>query len=219
VNETIKIAIAEDFELERNGLIALFGGFEGLQVVLSVANGKELLEGLKSVKPDIVLLDIEMKVMGGTEAFEKIRERYPALKVIMLTEHYTDSYIAGFMLRGASAFLSKNSRIEKVVETIRKVHDNISCHDFITANALARATATDLPKKPARDRPDLNLTVREIEIIRLVCMGRENREIHKMLDIDVRTIETHRRNIRAKTSCKNVVELADFAFKNNLISI
>lgn len=215
----IKIAIAEDFELERKGLIELLKQFDDFEVVLDCANGKELLEALKTITPDIILLDIEMALMGGRETFDRVMHKYSKQRIIMLTEHFSDSYIIEFMRKGAASFLSKNSRIEKVVEMIRRVHQQGVCYDNIIANVLARAGTTGLPEKPLRDRPDLNLTVREIEILRLMCMGKENKDIMEILHIEVRTIETHRRSIWAKTNCDNLIELVEFAFKNNLISM
>ena len=215
----IKIAIAEDFELERNGLIALLKNYDDFEVVLACCNGKELLEGLKNVTPDVILLDIEMSVMGGGETLDKIKIKYPHLRVIMLTEHFSDSYIIEFVEKGANSFLSKNNRIEKVAETIRKVHLYGSSFDAVVINILAGKGASDAPEKPLRERSDLNLTFREIEIIRLMCRGKENKDIMELLNIGLRTVESHRRNIWAKTNCNNVVELMDFAFKNNLISL
>lgn len=215
----IKIAIVEDFELERKGLIVLLKQFDDFEVVLDCGNGKELLEGLKTITPDIILLDIEMALMGGRETFDRVKHKYPRQRIIMLTEHFSDSYIIEFMKKGAASFLSKNSRIEKVVETIRRVHQQGICYDTLIANVLIRAGTTGVPERPLRERPDLNLTVREIEILRLMCMGKENKDIVEALLIEIRTVETHRRNIWAKTACNNLIELSEFAFKNNLISI
>jgi len=200
------------------GMIALLNQYEDFEVVLASSNGKELLERLKTVTPDVLLLDIEMSIMDGRETFDKLKVKFPDLKTIMLTEHFSDPYIIYFMKNGAASFLSKNNRIEKVVDTIRRVHVDGKCYDNIIANILAGSSSTGMPEKPLRDRPDLNLTIREIEIIRLMCMGKDNKDIMELLHIEVRTIETHRRSIWKKTCCKNTVELIDFAFKQNLIS-
>jgi len=138
----IKIAIVEDFELERKGLIVLLKQFDDFEVVLDCGNGKELLEGLKTINLDIILLDIEMALMGGRETFDRVKYKYPRQRIIMLTEHFSDSYIIEFMKKGAASFLSKNSRIEKVVETIRRVHQQGICYDTLIANVLIRAGTT-----------------------------------------------------------------------------
>jgi len=220
MEKQIKIAIAEDFELERHGLIGLLEKYDDIEVVLSVANGKELLEGLKSVKPDIVLLDIQMAVMGGREAFERITLLFPDLKVIMLTEHFTDTYVREFIKKGANAFLSKNNKIERVVETIRKVHKDGKCYDNVVAKIISENGTHEFTETTIEERPDLHLTLREIEMIRLMCLGKESRDIAVLMHIDIRTVETHRRNIWKKTQIKrNIPNLIEYAFKNNLISI
>ena len=213
----INIAIAEDFELERKGLVSLLGNFPGFNVVLEAANGKELLEKMPDVNPHILLLDINMKVMDGRSTFSRMKSRYPAVKIIMLTEHFDDAYILEFMSRGAAAFLSKNNRIEKLAETIRKVHEHGKAYDGIVANILARSGDRKLI---VSDHPlvSLDLTRRQLDVLRLMCMGKENKEIATILELDPRTVETHRSFVWKRTGCENIVELIEFAFKNNIIT-
>src|SRR3954471_16042945 len=114
MEEPIKIAIAEDFALERDGLIRLLAPYQDLNFVYCASNGKELLEWLQTNTPDVIMLDLNMHIMGGTESFGKIMNLNNDLKVVIFTEYFVDKYIIEFIKRGARAFLSKNNRIEKV---------------------------------------------------------------------------------------------------------
>ena len=217
MSKQIRIAIAEDFELERKGLISLLTRFPNFQVVLEAGNGRELLEGIRKAKPHILLLDINMKVMDGRETFKRVRSMYPDVKIIMLTEHFDDEYIIEFISQGAAAFLSKNNRIEKLSETIIRVHDRGKAFDNMVMKILADGGYI-MPHQAGGHSDDLGLSRRELEVLKLMCQGKESKHIAAVLGIESRTVEGHRRNIWKKTACSNVVELIEFAFKNNLIT-
>lgn len=219
MNRPIQIGIAEDHLLTRKGYIALLKEFEGMNVLFDVANGRELLEALKKELPDIILLDIEMPLQNGKEAFEKIKLKYPTLKVIILSSYFYDSYIIDFIKKGANAFLSKNSTIEKVVEALQSVHEQGYYYDSGVALILAKTiSGNSLP--PGEDiLVTTDLTGREIEIIRLICLSKSNKEIADYLNISIRTVEGHRLNLMKKTNCKTALDLTRFALQNNLVLI
>lgn len=219
MNQKIKIAIAEDYELERNGFIALLKEYADFEIVLAVANGKDLLEGLKTITPDIILLDIEMKIMGGKETFDKLRVKHPKIKVIMLTEHFQDSYIVEYINKGAKAFLSKNTRIEKLVESIRSVHVNGQYYDSIVTNILSKSNVILEEDISNQNTKDNVLSARELDVLKLMCKGKRRPEIAEILFLNVRTVDKHTTSIWEKTNCTNLVELIDYAFKHNLISV
>jgi len=219
MNTKIKIAMAEDYELERNGFIALLKEYSDFEIVLAVSNGKDLLEGLKTVEPDIILLDIEMSIMGGKETFDKLKVKYPKLKVIMLTEHFQDSYIVEYISKGAKAFLSKNTRIEKLVESIRAVHVNGQYYDSIVSNILSKSNITPEITADTQKGNSPTLSSRELDVLKLMCQGKRRPEIAELLFVNVRTVDKHSTSIWEKTGCENVVDLIDYAFKHNLISL
>jgi DNA-binding NarL/FixJ family response regulator len=215
-DKKIRIGIAEDYELERDGIIALLKETSNFEITIAASNGQELLAKVSEIPVDIILLDIEMKVMDGRETFTRLRKKYPNIKVIMLTEHFSDSYITEFISGGARAFLSKNNKIEKVKETINQVNEHGYSFDSIVGSIISKKdlrinVSTEIKKK-------FNFTKRELEIMKLMCIGKENKEISELLFIDIRTIEGHRSKIWSKSGCKNLVELMVFAFKHNLIS-
>src|SRR5689334_4132678 len=118
MEEQIKIAMAEDYALEREGLIRLLDDQKDLSFIYCASNGKELIEWLETNTPDIIMLDLNMHIMGGKETFAKIRHLNSDLKVIIFTECFDDTYIVEFIKTGARAYLSKNNRIEKIADTI-----------------------------------------------------------------------------------------------------
>ncbi len=219
MKKPIKIGVADDHLFVKQGLISLLKEFEEVQVVLDASNGKELLEQLKKAKPDVILLDIEMPVMDGAEAFEKLKSKFPAVRVIIVSTHYKDSYIIDFIKKGAAGFLGKNTSIEKIVEAIKMVHKQGYYYDNAVSLILAKAISHTIESQPEIHRPDLHLTDREIRIIRLICLNKPSSEIAKLLFISVRTVEGHRLHIRQKTNCKNAMDLITFSIRSNLISI
>src|SRR4051794_29945175 len=109
MDEPIKIAMAEDYALEREGLIRLLSDHKDLSIVFCASNGKELIDWLEHNTPDVILLDLNMHIMGGKETYAKIRQLNNHLKVIIFTEYFEDSYIVEFIKTGARAYLSKNN--------------------------------------------------------------------------------------------------------------
>ena len=215
----ISIAIADDHLVLRQGLVALLKEYDDLNVIVDVNDGKELLEVLKTKKPDIIILDIEMPVMNGKVALEKIQLKYPDIKVIMMSMHFNDSYIVEFIKKGACAFLPKNCDIDKIVEAIYSVHENGYFYD----DKVSAAMATTLKKIAKVD--DLVLvrgtefTKRELEVLKLICQRYSSSDIAQELNLSQRTVEGHRYNIAKKTNINDVAGLIEFALSNKLITI
>lgn len=217
--KVINIGLADDHTLIRQGMINLLKDYPDINTIFDVGNGIELLEALKTKKPDIVLLDIEMPIMSGDEVFEKIKTKYPAIKVIIVSSHFKDSYVIEFIRNGVSAFLSKNSTTDKIVSAIRSVYETGHYYDSTVATIMARAISNAIEGDAEKSRPDLELTYREIQVIRHICLNKTTAEIAKSLSLSIRTVEWHRSQIWKRTGCKNPTELTSFAIQNNLISI
>ncbi|MES2763738.1 MAG: response regulator transcription factor [Bacteroidota bacterium] len=211
----IHIGIADDHLVLRQGLVSLLKEYENLNVILDVNNGKELMEELKTKKPDIILLDIEMPVMNGGVALEKIQNKYPKVKVIMMSMHFNDGYIIEYIKKGACAFLPKNCDIDKIVEAIFAVHESGYYYDDKVSAAMA---ATIKRMSFEQDLvPGTDFTKRELEILKLVCKGRSSTEIALELNLSNRTVEGHRYNIAKKINITDQDELIEYAVKTKLI--
>ncbi|MEO6304744.1 MAG: response regulator transcription factor, partial [Bacteroidia bacterium] len=156
------------------------------------------------VMPDIVLLDIEMPNLSGSETFEMIRKSYPSLKVIFLSTHFEELLMEHFISKGASAFLSKNNDIEVVAETIRLVYEN----KYIQAYSFS--------EKKFENGRKLKFSKRESEIIPLICAGKSNKEIAESLEIGNKAVEAHKNNLFKKTKTKSAAELINYIFKRGL---
>jgi len=217
MDSTIRIGIAEDHVLFRQGMVSLLKEEGGFGVLFEAENGVELLQHLKTGQPDVVLLDINMPVMEGKETLTRIRELYPNLKVIMLSMYYNSSYIAEYLTKGARAFLPKNCDIEKVIEAINTVHAKEYYFDDDMSSMLMDQLLHE--ERQAESNHRLRLTDRETEVLNLICLENTNKEIAEHLNISIRTVEGHRQCIMTKTDTKNVLSLVMYALRNKIISL
>jgi len=214
MSKKINIAIADDHELVRKGLVSLLREDPNINVVFDVSNGQGLLDELRKHPVDVVLLDLEMPVLNGREALKIMGIDYPDTNAIILSMHYSNEYIMDCMTHGAKGFLPKNSDIEKLVEAIYQVHQNGFFMDSDVSKVLLDHAVQG--RKNQERESEEKLTTREIEIIKLVCDGLLNKEIADRLFLSVRTVEAHRKNIVKKIHVTNVAGLIKFAIQNGL---
>lgn len=214
MKEKITITIADDHVVFRQGLMALLKQLNNIKVINSVNNGKELIESLKLTRPDIVLMDIEMPVMNGRVTIEKLKQKYPDQKVIIMSMHFSDVYVYDFIKNGANGFLSKNCDIDKLVNTINTVYEKGICYDGDIAGAMASL----IKKQELNSKASIkSLSKRELEIIKLICEKKSITEIAEILSLSPRTIQVHRYNISKKTRTKSILDLVDYARQNLLV--
>lgn len=216
---TLTIAIADDEALFRKGLKLLIEDFDGLEVILDAEHGQHLLDQLATdLLPDILLLDLKMPVLNGIETAKILREKYPSIKIIVLSTHFSKAFILNMIELGASAYLPKNSSPEEVVETIRAVnnkgfHYNSEVMEVIRENMMK--------KNMPRNKPNLGeeLTKREKEILQLICEQFTTAEIADKLYISPRTVDGHRNNLLAKLGCRNTAGLVVYALQNDIVQL
>lgn len=213
----IRIAIAEDHEIVRRGIVDLLAKEEGMTVVADVCNGSLLLNELRTHSVDIVVTDLEMPIMGGKEVLKTINERYPSIKVIILSMHYSDAFITGCVSAGARGFLSKECTIEKLVDAINSVYRQGYYFDDKISKALLFSIMDNKDIQPTCS--DIPLTKRELEIATLICQGKTNKEIGEELFISIRTVEVHRKHIAKKTHATNTAGVVIYAIKNGIYQI
>lgn len=209
------IAIVDDHILFRQGLLSLIKEFDELKVIFEASNGKELIEQLKLKQPDVILLDLAMPLMDGAEATSIIKQRYPEIKIIILTIHNEDGLIIDLIERGANGFLCKDSDIEIVVDAIYNVIENEHYfNDRISKTLMQKLSST---KKISPFYKTSRLTDKETEIIKLICKELTNKEIADLLCLSSRTIEVYRSKILEKTGVKNTAGIVLYAIKNKLL--
>jgi DNA-binding NarL/FixJ family response regulator len=190
---------------------------KNFQVIAEAANGKELLEQLKTCSPDVVLLDIEMPVMNGKEALEIINKRFPGVKVVMLSMHSGSNFISELMARGARAFIPKDCDPDSLFEAIHTVHTEGYYFDKSISEAVLRGLQHEKSINPILE--SLALSDREIEILKELCEGKTNKEIAADLKIASSTVDFHRGNVYKKTGSKNIIDLIKYAIKYGIISL
>ncbi|GAA4376904.1 response regulator transcription factor [Hymenobacter koreensis] len=213
----IRLILADDHTIIRDGIKALLADVADLEVVTTVGNGQELLDTLAETPADVALMDLNMPVMTGFEALPLLREQFPDLRVLVLSMLDHEKYVHQALTAGAMGYVLKNAGKEEIVHAIRTVAANRTflCSEIGLAvlNKLVQAPAAQSgPKKPN------DLSVRETEVLRLIAEGLTNAEIADKLFTSKRTIETHRQNIIEKTQAKNTAALIKYAMETGLLA-
>lgn len=216
----ISLAIVDDQELFRQGIIALMHQLPQVALAIDAASGEELLHKLSVAEqlPDIVLMDMEMPGMNGIELNRRLHLDYPSIKVIMLTLYDQGRYVFKMVEEGVCGYLSKSCSIEELQEAITKVHASGFFFTDLIKNALKQSS--DFRKKQIHHfNNSAELTIREKEIINLICREHTNTEIADKLSISPRTVEGHRNNLLLKTGSKNTAGLVVFAIKHGIYEV
>jgi DNA-binding NarL/FixJ family response regulator len=213
--EKIRICIVDDHSLFRNGLKLLLSAFTEIQVVSECSNGSEFIESLKTIKPEVVLMDIEMPVMNGIDATKTAISIYPDLKIITLSMFGEEEYYYKMIDAGVKGFILKNSNIDEVVKAIRSINNG----GTYFSQEILYNVVKNIREVSRADQFHLQLSTRELEILDLICKGLSNQEIGDELHISKRTVDKHRANILSKTDTKNTASLVMFAIEHKLIDL
>jgi len=212
--DKIRIALADDHQLFRNGLKILLGSFNEFEVVAEASNGNELLRALETTAADIVLMDISMPEMDGVEATGRLSRGIPGTRVIALSMYGEEEYYYRMLDAGAKGFILKDSDITDVHDAIIAVHKG---GNYFSQELLYHVI--NRIKNREQEVKSSSLSKREKEILLKICEGLSNHEIADSLFISKRTVDKHRANLLAKTGSKNTASLILYAIKNRLIEI
>jgi len=213
---SLKVYIADDHTLFRKAMVNLLRSFERVIEVKDAENGKELLSLIKHEIPDVVLVDLQMPVMDGSEACGYIIQKYPDVKIIVLTMHDSNKFILHMMDMGVHAFLLKNTEPDELEQAIYAVADKDFYHNELVA-AVLRKNVKDRQtgQRPNFDHPDL--TDREREILLLICQELTMKEIGQRLYLSENTVRNHRVNIMDKVGVNNIVGLVKYAYETGIV--
>jgi len=212
--DKIRIALADDHQLFRNGLKILLGAYAEFEVVAEASNGVELLKILEACPADIVLMDISMPEMDGAEATARLSRQSPATSVIALSMYGEEEYYYRMVDSGARGFILKDSDISDVHDAIMAVHKG---GNYFSQELLYHVIRRI--KNREQEEKSSSLSKREKEILLKICEGLSNHEIADALFISKRTVDKHRANLLAKTGSKNTASLILYAIKNRLIEV
>lgn len=211
-----EILIVDDHLIFRQGLKSLITSENIATVVGEASNGKEFLELLSHIKPDLVLMDIDMPHMNGMEATQKALEIIPDLKIIAFTMFGDEEYYYKMIDLGVKGFILKSSGINELEKAIREV----MLGESYFSNEVLRKIISNLGRKNNnKTNENTSLTTRELEVLQQICLGLNNEEIAKKLFISPKTIKSHRSNLLEKTGCKNTPALILLAIKNKWVEL
>jgi two-component system response regulator NreC len=216
--QKIKVLIVDDHTLVRDGIRALLALVADIKVVGEASNGKEALEKVKKLTPDVVLMDLAMPIMSGLEATRRIRKRFPGIKVLALTQYEDREYIIPTIEAGARGFISKTAAFSELASAIQAVYQGGSFLSPIAAAAIVEECQQKVTGEGEKDSYQ-NLTDRERETLKLVAEGYTAREIADMLVISLRTVETHKTNLMKKLDIRNKADLIRFAIRKGIITV
>ncbi|MBS97653.1 MAG: DNA-binding response regulator [Oceanospirillaceae bacterium] len=211
----IKVLLVDDHPLVLDGIRARLEDEGGIDVVGDACNGQDALEKAQSLSPDVVLMDVSMPVMNGFDATRKLRECCPQVRVLILSMHDNREYILQLIQSGAAGYILKDVSSEEMVKAIETVNQGGTY--FSSGASQTLFARFDEPAASAQDSGVL--TRRELTVLKLLAEGRNNKEIARELDISVRTVETHRQNIKSKLNIQTAAGLVRYAIEHNLVQL
>ena len=213
----IRILLADDHNIIRDGMRLLLERQAGFSVVGEAADGREVVQLAQEQSPDVVVMDIAMPNMNGIEATRRIVERSPAIGVVILSMHYDESYVIRSLKAGARAYLLKDAVKTELIAAIQAVVQGRSYFSPKISRILQEDFVQLLGRRGADDSYDL-LTEREREVLQLVAEGKTNKEIANHLTLSLYTVDTHRTHILQKLNLHSVPELILYAVRKGIIS-
>ncbi len=204
------IVLAEDHILVREGIKKIIEGFPGLKVVGEVGDGSELLDLLKSLTVDMAIIDITMPSLPGIEATREIKKAYPGVKVLILTMHKKKEYLNNAIAAGVDGYLLKEDAPKELLNAIDQIRQGMIYVSPLLSSDLANLYAHSQRQKAGDAEP---LSLREIEIIKLIAEGKSSKEIAEILFLSFRTIQNHRTKIMKKLNLKKNTDLVRYAIR------
>lgn len=214
-NKKIRLLIADDHALIRDGLSRILALYDDMQVVGEAANGLEACEKVLALCPDIVLMDINMPALNGIEATRRIKQERPETGIIALTIHDDDQYVCELVKAGVSSYVLKDVDSDTLVRTIRAVARGEAVFD----SKITQKLLSEFQRISRYTPPQEPLSPREIEVLKLIAKGKSNREIAELLYISEKTVKNHLTNIFRKIDVSDRTQAALYAVKNKLAEL
>lgn len=215
--EKIKIILADDHQMFLDGLSSLLSQLKEVQVLAAVKSGSEVLEKLKEVSPDLVIVDLNMPVLNGIETTKTIKSKYPQIKVLGLTMENDLQSVTAMLEAGASGYILKNTGKAELEMAIRQVVNGDPYLSQSISTQLAQNLLQNFQQKKDEENELELLTERELEILKMIALENSNTEIANALFISPKTVETHRKNLMRKIGVKNSLGVYKFALKHKLV--
>lgn len=214
----IRVFLADDHTIVRQGLKCLLQKEDGIEVVGEAENGHQLLKQASKMNPDVILVDISMPVLGGLEATQQLKKTLPHSKILILTMHTNEEYVYETFKLGASGYLVKNATAQDIISAIKAVYRGETYISPAVSGRVVRGFVRGSRSSPKPSFPD-KLTFRERQILKLIAEGWASNKIAEHLHISTRTVETHRTNIMQKLRLHKVADLVKYAIRRGLVQV
>ena len=217
MNPPIRILLADDHRIVRQGLRRILEENSQMEVAGEASDGREAVQMALDKEPDVIVMDVAMPHLGGMEAIRQISKRLPSAKVLVLSMYSEESYVVQMLEAGAKGYLLKDSADTDLVEAVLAVSNGKSFFSPLISKILLDEYVRQLQEKGISDRYEL-LTEREREILQLIAEGKTSREIAELLNLSSSTVDTHRGHIMEKLDLHNPYEVVLYAVRKGLIS-
>ncbi|HNW98687.1 MAG TPA: response regulator transcription factor [Bacteroidales bacterium] len=214
----INIFLVDDHQIVRDGIKSLLLDSTEIEITGEASYGKELMEKIELIKPDVILMDISLPDISGIELTRQITKQYPEIKIVILSMYTQEEFITNAIAAGAKGYLPKNTTQQELFNAIMAVHAgkeyyNESVSKIILENYISTVRKSN--ETNAEDEKE-NLSGREKQILKLYVEGLSNQEIADKLFISIRTVESHKNHMMQKLGVKSTVELVKYAIRNNI---
>ena len=213
----IRVFLADDHKILRESLVILLSQKENIEVVGASGDGQDAYRKILELKPDIAVLDISIPRLNGLDLAEKLRLELPEVKVIILTMHKSGEFVSKALCVGVRGYVLKDNALEELIESIELVYANkiYLSHD-ITGIVVEGFVHKNRESAEAGEN---TISSREKEILQLLAEGKSNKDISDLLNLSIKTVETHRSNIMRKLGFKNITDLVLYAVRNHIIEL
>jgi DNA-binding NarL/FixJ family response regulator len=210
---TLRVLVADDHEVVRKGIRTMLEDREGWHVCAEATTGTEAVKLTAQLRPDIVIMDVEMKELDGLEATRRIKKGYPEIEVLIFTMHDAEYLIREALSAGARAFVLKSEGGRNLISAV----ENIAEHRSFIAGVASEVLLKNMLRVPVSSEDAPRLTAREREIVQLLADGKSNKETATIMGISVKTVETHRASVMRKLGLNSIVELVRYAVREGFI--
>jgi len=212
-----RILIADDHTILRAGIRSLLDTQPNFEVVGEADNGKEAIYSAGQLKPDVLLTDLSMPKTNGTEAIERIKSRYPDIKILVLTVHKTEEYVHAALKSGADGYVLKDDTSDELINAINNVLAGKTYLSPSICSEVVLGYLADSDKEKISSSLD-KLTTREREVMKLIAESYRNKDVAEYLSISLKTVEKHRSNMMKKLDLHNASSITSYAIKNGLVT-
>lgn len=212
----IKVAIADDYKIFREGLKVSLAQDDKLDMIFEVDNGEDLLKNIETNKPDVIIMDLKMPIMDGMEATQLLRKKHADIKIVVVSMYDDDKFIIHLMEIGANGYLFKNAEPDEIRKAIHAVYENGYYFNDIVNKALLKKLVLKGNIKPSFNQ-NVELTERELQVLKLICEEKTAAEIGKEIFLSPRSVEGIRQRLIEKVGVRNTAGLVMFAAKNDIV--